>query len=177
MQTIPVEALSQEGNAKSPCDLQQTERYFDRWSRGKHRLYSERSCHPAGHDRNARFLWQPRLLCRGFHLYVCGRKHQLSVLDATNGSVLQQYSLPLAEPLARASAAAIQQNCLIWADSNGIHQIALSGTLQQNLADNRSFALASSSFIVQQIVLDGQGNYWVSGVNAGGQAQIYRYRY
>lgn len=101
----------------------------------------------------------------------------LSVLDATNGSVLQQYSLPLAEPLARASAAAIQQNCLIWADSNGIHQIALSGTLQQNLADNRSFALASSSFIVQQIVLDGQGNYWVSGVNAGGQAQIYRYRY
>ena len=99
------------------------------------------------------------------------------MLDATNGSVLQQYSLPLAEPLARASAAAIQQNCLIWADSNGIHQIALSGTLQQNLADNRSFALASSSFIVQQIVLDGQGNYWVSGVNAGGQAQIYRYRY
>ena len=77
MQTIPVEALSQEEALPISLRLAADGKIFDRSSRGNHRLCAGRSCHPAGHDRDARFLWQPGLLCRGFHLYVCGRKHQL----------------------------------------------------------------------------------------------------
>lgn len=178
MQTIPVEALSQEEALPISLRLAADGKIFLTAQVGETTVFV--LVDPATRQATTvtpGFYGSPAFYAEGSIYTFAAGSTSLSVLDATNGSVLQQYSLPLAEPLARASAAAIQQNCLIWADSNGIHQIALSGTLQQNLADNRSFALASSSFIVQQIVLDGQGNYWVSGVNAGGQAQIYRYRY
>ena len=178
MQTIPVEALSQEEALPISLRLAADGKIFLTAQVGETTVFV--LVDPATRQATTvtpGFYGSPAFYAEGSIYTFAAGSTSLSVLDATNGSVLQQYSLPLAEPLARASAAAIQQNCLIWADSNGIHQIALGGTLQQNLADNRSFALASSSFIVQQIVLDGQGNYWVSGVNAGGQAQIYRYRY
>ena len=178
MQTIPVEALSQEEALPISLRLAADGKIFLTAQVGETTVFV--LVDPATRQATTvtpGFYGSPAFYAEGSIYTFAAGSTSLSVLDATNGRVLQQYSLPLAEPLARASAAAIQQNCLIWADSNGIHQIALGGTLQQNLADNRSFALASSSFIVQQIVLDGQGNYWVSGVNAGGQAQIYRYRY
>lgn len=178
MQTIPVEALSQEEALPIGLRLAADGKIFLTAQVGETTVFV--LVDPATRQATTvtpGFYGSPAFYAEGSIYTFAAGSTSLSVLDATNGRVLQQYSLPLAEPLARASAAAIQQNCLIWADSNGIHQIALGGTLQQNLADNRSFALASSSFIVQQIVLDGQGNYWVSGVNAGGQAQIYRYRY
>lgn len=101
----------------------------------------------------------------------------LTTFDADTGSALEQQTLPLSDPLPRAGAAAITQNTLIWADKNGIHRIALGGTLQQTLADNRSFTLAGSDFIPQQIALDSQGCFWVSGIQPDGQPRLYRYRY
>ncbi len=62
MQTIPVEALSQEEALPIGLRLAADGKiFFDRSSRGNHRLCAGRSCHPAGHDRDARFLWQPGL--------------------------------------------------------------------------------------------------------------------
>lgn len=178
MQTVPVEALSQTDALPIRLQLTADGQIFLTVQVGETTVFV--LIDPA--TRRATtvtpgFYGSPAFYATGTVYAFAAGSTSLTAFDAANGSVLQQYSLPLAEPLARATAATIQQNCLIWADSNGIHQIALGGTLQQNLADNRSFALASSAFIAQQIVLDEQGNYWVSGVNAGGEAQLYRYRY
>lgn len=149
MQTIPVEALSQEEALPISLRLAADGKIFLTAQVGETTVFV--LVDPATRQATTvtpGFYGSPAFYAEGSIYTFAAGSTSLSVLDATNGSVLQQYSLPLAEPLARASAAAIQQNCLIWADSNGIHQIALGGTLQQNLADNRSFALASSSFIV-----------------------------
>ncbi len=161
----------------SPATCSRRKDIFDRSSRENHRLCAGRSCHPAGHDRDARFLWQPGLLCRGFHLYVCGRKHQLVCARCHEWQCIATIQLAVGRAFGAGQRCRDPTKLPDLGRQQRYPSNCPGGTLQQNLADNRSFALASSSFIVQQIVLDGQGNYWVSGVNAGGQAQIYRYRY
>ena len=178
MQTVPVEALSQADALPVRLQLTADGQIFLTVQVGETTVFvlvdpSTRQATTV----TPGFYGSPAFYAEGTIYAFAAGSTSLTAFDTANGSVLQQYTLSLSEPLARATAATIQQNCLIWADSNGIHQMALGGTLQQNLADNRSFALASSAFIAQQIVLDGQGNYWVSGVNAGGEAQLYRYRY
>mgnify|MGYP001622980823 FL=1 len=110
------------------------------------------------------------------YAFIAGSTN-LNTFDAENGNMLQQYQLAISSPLARACAATVKDNTLTWSDSDGIHQIALGGSIQQTFADNRSFALASSDFIQQQLVIDSEGSYWVSGTNASGQAVVYRYRF
>lgn len=123
------------------------------------------------------FYGSPVLYSEGkVYAFVTGSTN-LTVFDANSGNTLQQYQLPLAEFLPSTCAASVNSGVLTWADSNGIHQLALDGMLQQTFADNRSFVLASNEFIKQQLVVDQDGSYWVSGMDGNNHAQLYRYHY
>ena len=123
------------------------------------------------------FYGSPVLYSEGkVYAFVTGSTN-LTVFDANSGNTLQQYQLPLAESLPSTCAASVNSGVLTWADSNGIHQLALDGMLQQTFADNRSFVLASNEFIKQQLVVDQDGSYWVSGMDGNNHAQLYRYHY
>lgn len=123
------------------------------------------------------FYGSPVLYSGGaVYAFVAGSSN-LTVFDASDGNILQQYQLPLAEPLPSACAACVNDGVLTWSDSSGIHQLALEGMLQQTFADDRSFALASNAFIKEQLVLDQDGSFWVSGRDSRNHPQLYRYRY
>lgn len=123
------------------------------------------------------FYGSPVLYSGGaVYAFVAGSSN-LTVFDASNGNILQQYQLSLAEPLPSACAACVSDGVLTWSESSGIHQLALEGMLQQTFADDRSFALASNAFIKEQLVLDQDGSFWVSGRDSSNHPQLYRYRY
>ena len=73
MQTIPVEALSQEEALPIGLRLAADGKIFLTAQVGETTVFV--LVDPA--TRQATTVTQPGLLCRGFHLYVCGRKHQL----------------------------------------------------------------------------------------------------
>ena len=63
-----------------------------------------------------------------------------------------------------------------YVDDHGIHTIALGGSIRQDLAQNRSFAIARDSFYQNELAVGTDGTYWVTG-RENGVAKLYAYFY
>lgn len=63
-----------------------------------------------------------------------------------------------------------------YADERGLHTVALGGSIRQDLAQSRSFAIARESFIKSELAVGADGVYWVTG-REDGTAKLYGYFY
>lgn len=110
MQTIPVEALSQEEALPISLRLAADGKIFLTAQVGETTVFV--LVDPATRQATTvtpGFYGSPAFYAEGSIYTFAAGSTSLSVLDATNGSVLQQYSLPLAEPLARANGYFVRQ--------------------------------------------------------------------
>ena len=63
-----------------------------------------------------------------------------------------------------------------YADERGLHTTALGGSIRQDLAQNRSFAIARESFTKSELTVGPDEIYWVTGWE-NGTAKLYGYFY
>ncbi|MBD5101506.1 MAG: hypothetical protein HDT27_02190 [Subdoligranulum sp.] len=95
--------------------------------------------------------------------------------DAQTGEEQSHIQLSVREDVSQFPSS-LSNGMFTYADDRGIHTIALGGSIRQDLAQNRSFAIARDSFYQSELVVGTDEIYWVTG-RENGAAKLYAYFY
>ena len=95
--------------------------------------------------------------------------------DAQTGEEQSHIQLSVREDVSQFPSS-LSNGMFTYADDRGIHTIALGGSIRQDLAQNRSFAIARESFTKSELTVGPDEIYWVTGWE-NGSAKLYGYFY